>query len=164
MPRVALVRFAILILRVACLTAGGWFSLVCAAADTAPPIGDLSRESARQTGAFLHPGLLCNEKDFGRMKAMVDAGREPWKSDWEKLITNKHASLNWQPRPVAVVYRGKARGQTEPENYSLLFNDAAAAYSCALRWRISGDRFDRKAAPGIMAPTVVVTTSWDMER
>ena len=93
----------------------------------------------RKTAAFIHPGLLCTEADFQRMKAMVDAGREPWKSDWEKLIANRHASLKWKPNAAEVIYRGKARGQTERQNYAQLYNDAAAAYSLALRWRISGD-------------------------
>jgi hypothetical protein len=47
--------------------------------------------------------------------------------------------LDWKPRPVAVVVRGKDRLATAPENYARLFNDIAAAYACALRWRISGD-------------------------
>ena len=36
--------------------------------------------------------------------------------------------------------RGRDRLHTDPENYALLFNDIAAAYQCALRWKISGDR------------------------
>jgi len=71
---------------------------------------------------------------------MVDAGQEPWTSDWKKLIANKHASLKWEPHPVSVIFRGKSKDQAAPENYAQLFNDTAAAYSCALRWRISGDR------------------------
>ena len=97
------------------------------------------RVRATGTGPFVHPGLLHNDEDFRRMKSEVDAGEEPWKSAWEKLILNKHASLKWEPNPVAVVIRGKGRDQTEPENYAKLFNDTAAAYTLALRWRISGD-------------------------
>jgi len=154
------VRFIILVITVACLLAGNSFSAASAAEpdvtpDVTPPaarqaspqaVGQGSSQTMRKIGTFIHPGLLCNEEDFRRMKAMLAAGQEPWTSDWEKLIANKHASLKWEPRPVAVVFRGKARGQTEPENYALLFNDTAAAYSCALRWRISGDpAYGRKA-------------------
>jgi hypothetical protein len=91
-----------------------------------------------KTGAFIHPGLLSNEEDFRRMRAMVDAGREPWKSDWEKLIANRHSSLKWNPRPQEAIFRG-AGHKGEPQNYPLLYNDVAAAYAVALRWKITGD-------------------------
>lgn len=71
------------------------------------------------------------------MRAKVDAGAEPWLSGWHKLIANAHAQLTWTARPAAMVYRG-ADG-THPENYSQLYNDAAAAYALALRWKVSGD-------------------------
>jgi hypothetical protein len=109
-------------------------------------VGQASPQAVGHTGLFVHPGLLSNEEDFRRMKAMVSAGREPWKSDWEKLIANPHASLKWEPHPASVIYRGIDRGQTERENYAQLYQDAAAAYSLALRWRISGDpAYGRKA-------------------
>lgn len=92
-------------------------------------------------GAFVHPGLLHNEEDFLRMKKNLN--REPWKSGWQRLISNRHASLDWKPRPIEVVVRGKTN---LPQNYALLFNDVAAAYACALRWRVSDDsRYADKA-------------------
>jgi hypothetical protein len=81
---------------------------------------------------------LHNEEDFARMRS--HKGREPWKSGWDKLITNRYCSLNWKPAPVEVVIRGRAPWLKEPENYRLLFQDAAAAYACALRWKISHER------------------------
>jgi hypothetical protein len=87
--------------------------------------------------AFVHPGLLHNDADFARMKAKVEASAEPWLSGWQKLTANAHAQLSWTARPAAMVYRG-ADG-THPENYSQLYNDAAAAYALALRWKVSGD-------------------------
>jgi hypothetical protein len=141
-----------LAIALACLMAGD--SLPVASAADPDTVADVSASSlqgaspqtVRKTGAFIHPGLLSTEEDFRRMKAMVAAGQEPWKAGWEKLIHNKHNSLNWQPQPVVVIYRGKARDQTEPENYAKLFNDAGAAYACALRWRISDDpAYGRKA-------------------
>ena len=89
-------------------------------------------------GAFVHPGLLHNEEDFKRMRS--HKGREPWKGGWERLIANRHASLGYKPNPVENVVRGRDRLATAPENYGRLFNDIAAAYACALRWRISGER------------------------
>ena len=87
--------------------------------------------------AFVHPGLLHSDGDFARMQAKVNAAVEPWLSGWQRLTANPHAQLDWKPRPVAMVYWG-ADG-THAENYSQLFNDAAAAYALALRWKISGD-------------------------
>jgi hypothetical protein len=102
--------------------------------------GDLvAEEKSARTGAFVHPGLLHNEEDFKRMRIMVRSKKEPWNSGWEKLVANRHASLNYEPGPLAVVVRGKDRAHTEPENYARLFNDIAAAYACALRWRVSGE-------------------------
>jgi hypothetical protein len=86
---------------------------------------------------FVHPGLLHDENDFERMRAHLE--REPWKSGWQRLIANPHAQLDYRPRPVEVVVRGVDRNNPRPQNYSLMFHDAAAAYACALCWRISGD-------------------------
>jgi hypothetical protein len=92
---------------------------------------------AGSTGAFVHPGLLHSAEDFDRMKTKVAAAAEPWKMGWDKLVANTHTALTWTARPAAMIYRG-ADG-THPENYSQLFNDVAAAYALALRWKISGD-------------------------
>jgi hypothetical protein len=91
-----------------------------------------------KAGTFVHPGLLHNEEDFQRMRA--NRGREPWRSGYKKLTENRHASLDWTPRPAEIVIRGSGRGVPGPQNYSQLFNDTAAAYACALRWKVSGDR------------------------
>ena len=90
-----------------------------------------------QASAFVHPGLLQTEEDFIRIREKLANHNQPWLAGWQKLIANRHASLAWNPNPVAVVYRG-ADGR-HPENYARLFNDAAAAYALALRWQLSGD-------------------------
>lgn len=90
-----------------------------------------------QAASFVHPGALHTQADFDRMKTRVAEGAQPWLAGWNHLLQNKHASLDWQPRPQAVVYRGNNGKQ--PENYRTLFEDAAAAYALALRWKISGD-------------------------
>ncbi|UUQ65372.1 alginate lyase family protein [Pseudomonas fuscovaginae UPB0736] len=88
-------------------------------------------------GTFVHPGALHTQADFDRMKTQVTRQAQPWADGWSVLIRNPHASLNWKPRAQSVIYRGY--NGTDKENYSLLFNDAAAAYALALRWKISGD-------------------------
>jgi hypothetical protein len=89
---------------------------------------------APRANAAAHPGLLHTEADFGRMRDKVLAGEQPWKGAWDQLVASSNSRSNWGPRPVAVINRG-----TSPDNCSLLYNDAAAAYQNALRWKVSGD-------------------------
>lgn len=89
------------------------------------------------TTRFVHPGLLHTERDFERVRANLAQGREPWVQGWQRLTSNRHAAPDWAPRATAAVYRG--RNPEHAENYALLFNDAAAAYALALRWKITGD-------------------------
>lgn len=113
------------------------FLLILATAATAQ-IGSsqvINAPEATPAGVFVHPGLLHNEGDFMRMRTHID--REPWKAGWERLIANRHSSLDYKPRAVEKVVRGSAHG--EPQDYASCYNDAAAAYACALRWRISDD-------------------------
>jgi hypothetical protein len=84
--------------------------------------------------AFAHPGLLHTQADFDRMAAKVEAGAEPWKAGWDKLVANGHSQSSWKARPLETVIRGG-----EGQNYPQLYNDIHAAYQNALRWRITGD-------------------------
>lgn len=86
---------------------------------------------------FTHPGALHTQADFDRMKVKVSQHLQPWTGGWAMLAKNPHASLNWNPRAQSIIYRGY--NGTNKENYALLFNDAAAAYALALRWKVSGD-------------------------
>jgi hypothetical protein len=117
------------------------------ASEAAAPVADAEEAtdtlasdevSVGKPGRFVHPGLLHNEEDFQRMRA--NRGREPWRSGYKMLTQNRHASLDWKPRPAETIIRGSGRGVPGPQNYSQLFNDTAAAYACALRWKVSGDR------------------------
>jgi len=98
--------------------------------------------------SFVHPGALHTQADFERMKTKVAQGAQPWLAGWDMLIKNPHASLSWTPHPIDVVYRGKIGNY--PQNYSALFNDAAAAYALALRWKVSGDDAYADKAVGIL--------------
>ncbi|RDK02915.1 LamG-like jellyroll fold domain-containing protein [Paraburkholderia lacunae] len=93
--------------------------------------------SATSSGTFVHPGLLHTQADFDRMSQKVAANGSPWVDSWNRLIANSHASLSWNPSPQAVVYRGS--DGVHAQNYALLFNDIAAAYACALRWKVTGN-------------------------
>ncbi len=88
------------------------------------------------SAAFIHPGLLHTQADFDRMKAKVATNASPWIEGWNVLIANGHASLTWAPNPQAQIHRNDG---TNPDNYMTFANDVAAAYACALRWKVSGD-------------------------
>ncbi|WP_341317825.1 LamG-like jellyroll fold domain-containing protein [Paraburkholderia sp. IMGN_8] len=87
------------------------------------------------SGAFVHPGLLHTQTDFERMAQKIAAQASPWYDGWKVLIANTHASLSWTARPQVEIDRGGSGTQ----NYPLLYGDIAAAYACALRWKVSGD-------------------------
>jgi len=89
---------------------------------------------------FVHPGLLHTQADFDRMKAKVNAASDPWLSGWNKLIANSHSQLTYSPNPVVKLIRGgSSLEEPQPDNYGSAFNDAAAAYQTAIRWKITGD-------------------------
>jgi hypothetical protein len=83
---------------------------------------------------MLHVGGLHTAEDFARIKAKLASGEEPWVSGYAKLTANSRAQSVYVPNPVEQIVRGGSG-----ENYSRAFNDAAAAYQLAIRWKISGD-------------------------
>jgi hypothetical protein len=85
--------------------------------------------------SFAHPGMLHTQADLDRMRAMVNAGKQPWQAGWDRLVANSHSAAGWTPRPLEMV----CRGGSDPQNYPILYNDIHAAYQNALRWKITGD-------------------------
>ena len=86
--------------------------------------------------AYTHPGLLHSSADFTRIQEKVNTSAEPWSTGWTRLTNNSHAASTYVPSPQATVYRGTSDDFTE--NYPDLYNDAAAAYALAIRWKVSG--------------------------
>jgi autotransporter-associated beta strand protein len=84
--------------------------------------------------SFEHPGCLSTAADIERMKAKIAAGAEPWASGYAVLTNNWHSSASYNANPYDYIRRGG-----DNQNYTAIMNDAAAAYQCALRWRITGD-------------------------
>lgn len=108
-----------------------------------------SAPAPRAAGAptpFVHPGLLHTNADFTRMAAKYTTS--PWSASWALLTANSHAQTGYTPQPQAVVYRGN--DGVHAENYWKLMNDVAAAYQCALRWKISGVQAYADKAVAIM--------------
>ncbi|KPI18729.1 LPXTG-motif cell wall anchor domain protein [Actinobacteria bacterium OK074] len=110
-----------------------------AAVATAPP-------AAAAGTAFAHPGLLHTAADLDRMAAKVAAGAAPYKAGYARLAANAHAQSTWTARPQATVYRGSG----SPQNYSLLYNDAHAAYQNALRAHVTGEQAYADTAVAIL--------------
>ncbi|MEV4113324.1 AbfB domain-containing protein [Nonomuraea sp. NPDC049695] len=88
---------------------------------------------AEPAAAASHPGLLHTQADFDRMRSMVNAGAQPWKAGWDRLVANSHSQSTWTPNPQATIIRGG-----DGQNYGILYNDIHAAYQNALRWKVSG--------------------------
>jgi hypothetical protein len=107
--------------------------------------------------SFVHPGLLHTQADFDRMSQKVAANASPWIDGWNRLTANSHASLSWTPNPQSVISRGT--DASYPDNSNIFANDVAAAYDCALRWKVSGDtRYADKAVQILNAWSSVLTT------
>lgn len=109
---------------------------------------------------FKHPGALNCISDYQFISQKVKNNEQPWSNDFKLLRANKHDSSNYSPNPVAVIYRGTAPNHHK-ENYSRLFNDAAAAYALALDWRISGDNERAERAVDILTAWSKKLTSID---
>ena len=102
-------------------------ALAVAASVTAPRVADAA------PATFTHPGMLHNAGDINRAKVRVAAGTDPWLSGWNRLTANSHSASTWTPNPQATIIRGGTG-----ENYGILYNDIAAAYQNALRWKVAG--------------------------
>ncbi|MEU9268135.1 alginate lyase family protein [Streptomyces sp. NPDC048251] len=103
---------------------------------------------------FTHPGMLHNAGDINRAKVRVAAGTDPWLSGWNRLTANSHSQSGWTPRATATIIRGGTG-----ENYSLLYNDTAAAYQNALRWRVGGTEANAQCAARILNAWATTLTS-----
>lgn len=93
---------------------------------------------------MIHCGALHTPEDFKRIRQNLND--TPWKEGYEKLCNNSHAQATYVGRPQATITRGSGTA----ENYSVAFNDVAAAYQLALRWKITDDEKYAKAAIAIL--------------
>ncbi|KAK7051269.1 hypothetical protein VNI00_004769 [Paramarasmius palmivorus] len=108
----------------------------------------LATSALAASAAFVHPGMLHTAKDFDRIITNVNAGNEPWLTGWYKLTNNSHAQSTYTPGAVEILCRGS--GSDCSENYSRAYNDAAAAYQLAIRWKVTGDAAYGTAAVNIL--------------
>ncbi|MDT0389527.1 alginate lyase family protein [Streptomyces dubilierae] len=94
--------------------------------------------------AFVHPGVTVSKGQLDFARSQVNAGAQPWKGAFDRMMASKYADLNRTPKPRAVVecgsYSNPNYGCTDERE------DAIAAYTQALAWYITRDeRHARKA-------------------
>jgi hypothetical protein len=109
---------------------------------------EADRASPQPACVFIHPGILHNRAEIDFVKGRIRAGKEPWTSAWESLARHRFAQLSWQPRPREHVARGP---YNKPDvGASEMLNDAAAAYTHALRWVLGDEKAHAKKAIEIL--------------
>lgn len=99
--------------------------------------------------AFVHPGALHTTQDFERINTRIANGDEPWNTTWTLLTASSFARSDYQPNPKVVVYRGDDGVHTE--NYPSLYEDTAAAYQLAIRWKVTNDTSYADAAVNVLS-------------
>lgn len=106
---------------------------------------------------IVHPGCLSTQSDLVRMKTKVDAGAQPWKAGYDRLVAAPYGQLGHTPSPQTTLYVSGS----QPDNYINLARDVAAAYQCALRYHVSGDERYAAKAVSILMQWANTHTGWD---
>ncbi|NYF80268.1 LamG-like jellyroll fold domain-containing protein [Granulicella arctica] len=109
--------------------------------------------SGNVSGPFTHPGLMHTRADFVRMTQKC--ATSPWAGSWKLLVANPKVTLSYSSAPVSVIYRGNDVAQ----NFSRLYNECAAMYGMALRWKITGDAAYAAKATSMLNGWVSTLTS-----
>jgi hypothetical protein len=129
-------------------------ALLAAAAALAAVALAVPAEAAPAT--FVHPGVTVSQGQLDFVRGKVNAGAQPWKGAFDKMLASRYADLNRTPKPRAVVecgsYSNPNNGCTDERE------DAIAAYTDALAWYITRDeRYARKAIQLMDAWSGVIT-------
>jgi hypothetical protein len=96
-----------------------------------------SQAAVAPHGAIVHPGILQTKADLDFMKAKIHGGEDPWKSAWDRWMTEPVSSLEFKPQPSAHIIRGAfGAGQKGGAELSA---SAAAVSSHINQWVVTGD-------------------------
>jgi len=91
--------------------------------------------SLAANAAFIHPGLLLKETDIWRIGAAVDAGTEPWASEYTAFAADEFSNVDWTLQgPTTIVTRDVTAGNNAGD--AEFMNDAQAAWQLSLVWVI----------------------------
>lgn len=106
---------------------------------------------------FHHPGLLVSSNDVNRLQGKIAAKLDPWNGCWAVLTSMDSGNIPYTPQAVATVDRD-ADGDAAANAY-LLWQDAAAAFALALRWKVEGNTSYADAAAAILTSWAETLTS-----
>lgn len=104
-------------------------------------------EEYAPSAGFKHPGIMHTREDLDRIKAMVAAGKQPWKSGFEVFRTDPQSRADWKVRGG---FESVVRDPTRNLHNTELWEDGNAAYQNALMWTITGDAAHAKKAIEIL--------------
>ncbi|MFB6612863.1 alginate lyase family protein [Streptomyces sp. NPDC056367] len=86
---------------------------------------------------FAHPGVLSSRAQLEFVRTQVQAGRQPWKAAYDRMLASEYASPTRTAKPRAIVECGS---YSNPDiGCSDEREDAIAAYTHALAWYITKD-------------------------
>jgi len=95
---------------------------------------------------FKHPGVLVSKSQLDFVKSKLS--QEPWKSEHDKMMKSKFASLSFEAKPWKVVECGY---YSKPDNGCTNETESAiSAYTHALIWYYTGDKAHANKAIEIM--------------
>jgi hypothetical protein len=106
---------------------------------------------------LVHPGLSHKRSDLDRMKYMVQAGKEPWKTSFQNLSQNPYASYNYAVQGDPSVTRLVEPAALPGYNYEKFKYDALAAYYNSIMWYITGDERHAQKCVAIFNAWVNIT-------
>lgn len=100
--------------------------------------------------AFVHPGVFNSNEELNFIKQKVNAGEQPWKSGYDKMLTYGGSSLSVTTTAYPIIWTSQEPGQ--PAGASITkFGDAAhAAYNHALQWIVTGNQNNANKAMQLM--------------
>ncbi len=86
------------------------------------------------TAQFIHPGGHVTKEDLAEIKRRIQAGIEPQKSAYEKMMAHQYLSKSWTPSNVPLIHRSQKNiGHPQARN------DAKVAYLQAIAYNLTGD-------------------------
>ena len=106
----------------------------------------LCTQTASAQRVFAHPGISHKRSDLDRMKYMVQAGKEPWKTSFTNFTKNPYASSTYAVQGDQSITSLVVNATDAGYNYEKFKYDALAAYYNAIMWYITGDEKNAQKA------------------
>ncbi len=103
---------------------------------------------------YSHPCAMFNQSDFDRVKKSLDDGTAPQavNDEFTALKNSRFTAPGYEPTVLEYIVRGDGTGITSDgkEHYAEAMYDAAAAYQCAMLWKLTGDEQYAQIAVKVM--------------